>query len=389
MAKRVQFILALIIFCGSMANAQMSNAASTMMESGSKLTVGGYGQIDYNQDLNPGFRELGNLDVHRMVMLFGYKFTDRTQFVSELEFEHVKEVYVEQAFLDHRILPFLSFRAGLMLVPMGLTNLYHEPTAFFGVERPVIDAAISPTTWREIGAGFAGTVSGAALKYEVYLMNGFSGFDGSAKFRGTDGFRKGRQKGAESFMSSPTFAGRISFYGLPGLQVGYSYYGGKSQSVLFDGLDKSNEIAWQEADSSRVGISMHGADMRYQRSGIYLKGQLYYVMLDNTSAYNAFGGTDLGSVMTGYYLEAGYDILSLFESEKKLIPFIRLEKYDTHAQTETGIEDNPAYNRTEIVTGLNYYLSEGAVLKADWQWMGDEVDRPDKTRFNLGLGVWF
>lgn len=382
-------IMMVIIMSGSLVQAQWSNAAQSMMESESRLTIGGYGQIDYNQDIRVNSHELGKLDVHRMVMLFGYKFTDKTQFVTELEFEHVQEVYVEQAFLDHQMLPFLNFRAGLMLVPMGLTNLYHEPTAFFGVERPVIDAHIAPTTWREIGAGFAGNLAGAALKYEFYLMNGFNGFDGSAKFRGVDGFRKGRQKGAESFMSSPTLAGRVSYFGLPGLQAGYSYYGGKSQSVMFDDLDKADESSMMSADSSRVGISMHGADIRFQRNGLFLKGQLYYVALANTGAYNAFGGTDLGSVMTGYYVEAGYDVLNLFDSNKKLIPFIRLEQYDTHAQTEDALKRNPAYRRTEIITGINYFLSDGAVLKADWQWMSHAGSDETKSRLNLGVGVWF
>jgi hypothetical protein len=34
-----------------------------------------------------------------MVMLFGYQFSEKVQYISEVEFEHVKEVYIEQAFL--------------------------------------------------------------------------------------------------------------------------------------------------------------------------------------------------------------------------------------------------------------------------------------------------
>ena len=49
--------------------------------------------------------------------------------------EHVKELYVEQAFVQHNINEFLNFRAGLLLIPMGIVNEYHEPTTFNGVER--------------------------------------------------------------------------------------------------------------------------------------------------------------------------------------------------------------------------------------------------------------
>ncbi|MBT8265275.1 MAG: hypothetical protein KJP20_01930, partial [Bacteroidia bacterium] len=101
------------------------NAAQTILNTtlSRGITVGGYAQIDYNQPegLN------GNLDVHRLVMLFGYKFNDRVQFVTEIEYEHVKEVYIEQAFLSYNVNPNLNIRGGLMLVPMGIVNEYHEP----------------------------------------------------------------------------------------------------------------------------------------------------------------------------------------------------------------------------------------------------------------------
>ena len=48
------------------------------------------------------------LDVHRLVTFLGYNFNDKTSFVSEIEFEHVVEVYVEQAFLNHKIKPNMS-----------------------------------------------------------------------------------------------------------------------------------------------------------------------------------------------------------------------------------------------------------------------------------------
>ena len=38
----------------------------------SRLTIGGYAQIDYNE---PDGNKPGNLDVHTLVMLFAYNFT--------------------------------------------------------------------------------------------------------------------------------------------------------------------------------------------------------------------------------------------------------------------------------------------------------------------------
>ena len=89
------------------------NSADNQLMNNSRLNIGGYGEIHYNQPLSSGTRNNGSLDVHRMVLMFGYKFNDRAQFVSEIEFEHVGEVDVEQAFLQYKINNYINFRGGL------------------------------------------------------------------------------------------------------------------------------------------------------------------------------------------------------------------------------------------------------------------------------------
>jgi hypothetical protein len=205
-----------------------------------KLSIGGYGEIHYNQQVSGQTRYNGKMDVHRMVMFFGYQFNDKTSFVTELEFEHVKEIYVEQAFINYNVRPNTALRAGLMLVPMGIVNEYHEPTTYNGVERPSVDKYIVPTTWREIGFGVNGRLANAPLKYQMYIMNGFNGYDGSSKLRAKDGVRKGRQKGAESTFTSPSLSAKVDYYGVKGLNLGLSAYFGKTQSSAFDGLDKEH-----------------------------------------------------------------------------------------------------------------------------------------------------
>jgi len=162
---------------GSLSGQQPVNTAERMMQDEDRLTLGGYAQIDYNQAIGGGSLNTGLLDVHRLVLMFGYKFSDKVQFITEVEFEHVREVYVEQAFLQYEILPWLKLRSGLMLIPMGIINEYHEPSTFNGVERPNLDKYIVPSTWREIGAGFAGVFPSAALSYQLYVTNGFKSYD--------------------------------------------------------------------------------------------------------------------------------------------------------------------------------------------------------------------
>ena len=158
----------------NIAQTQLLNLAD--LQSG--LTIGGYGEINYN-DFDTGPSEI---DVQRLVLLFAYKFDDRVSFITEIEYEHVKEVYIEQAWLNYALADNTNIRAGLLLVPMGIINEYHESTTFNGVERPTLDNKIVPTTWREIGMGIAGRIPEFSMRYQAYIMNGPISYNGSYNF---------------------------------------------------------------------------------------------------------------------------------------------------------------------------------------------------------------
>ena len=371
------------------------NTANRMMQTDRKLTIGGYAQIDYNQPINSGTFNNGKLDVHRLVMLFGYKFNSRTQFITEIEFEHVKEVYIEQAFLDYRINNFMNLRAGLMLIPMGIVNEYHEPPTFNGVERPLLDKYIVPSTWRELGIGLTGNVANANLKYQLYIVNGFASYSDGPTLRGSDALRKGRQKGAESFMSSPNLTAKVEYYGIRGLNLGLSGYFGNTQSTLYNGLEKSDASGVARADSSVVGISMIGLDARYNLRGLMIRGQLNWANISNTDQYNYVSNpddkvNDLGSGLFGYYIEAGYNVFQTAKSIKtQLIPFVRYSIVDTHASVSAEMEKKDAYHRSIVTTGLGWKITSGAILKADMQFIKTKADESYNTTFNAGVGIWF
>lgn len=369
---------------------ELTNTAGRMMEDEDKLTIGGYAQIDYNQPLKQGTYSNGNLDVHRMVLMFGYKFNEKTQFITEVEFEHVKEVYVEQAFLQYEITPWLKFRGGLMLIPMGIINEYHEPSTFNGVERPNLDKYIVPTTWREIGAGFTGVFPSAALSYQLYLVNGFKSYDGDPYLSGSNGFRKGRQKGAESFMSAPNLAFKINYFGISGLQVGLSAYTGNTQSTLYNGIEKSDEASVARADSSVVGLSMVGLDARYQLGALQLRAQANFGSVSNSFGYNEFTGSDLGKTLGGWYGELSYDLFHHVDRyESALIPFVRFEQYNTHLTVEDPVQSNPSFKRSDLTFGMGWRMSRGAMLKMDYQIFNNEGSTDSKQQFNAGVAVWF
>jgi hypothetical protein len=224
----------------------------------------------------------------------------------------------------------------------------------------------------------------------LYIMNGFNGYDGAPHLSGSNGFRSGRQKGAKSFISSPNLTFKVNYFGVKGLQLGLSGYGGKSQSTLYDGIDKGDATSKTMADSSVVGLTMLGIDARYTLGGLSLKGQFNYGVISNSVQYNEFAQSDLGSAIGGWYGEVGYNLFHSAEGlETELIPFVRVEQYNTHAAVEPGTELDPSFDRSDITLGLGWKLTRGAMLKADYQIFKNEASSDSKQMFNMGVAVWF
>jgi hypothetical protein len=359
------------------------NAAQRLLSGnfGKAVTVGAYGELTYNQPeaLN------GELDVQRLVLLFGYKFNDKTQFVTELEMEHTVEVFVEQAFVNYNVGQNVSLRGGLMLVPFGIINEFHEPTTFNGVERPAVDNVIIPTTWRELGIGVTGRFNDLSLGYQAYIFNGFksTSFNGdggvNGALKGSNGLRGGRQKAIQSTVDSPTLSLKFDYYGILGLRLGLSGYFGDTQAE--DDVEK--------IDGANIGISMIGLDARYAYQRFTARGQFVHGSLSGTEAYNNLTGNELGSELQGWYLEAAYNLLPQ-EKAQRLFAFARYEQYDTHANTAGSLQRNNAYNRTDLTAGLSYHIAPGVVLKGDYQFRDNAVSGDDvANRLNFGIGVWF
>lgn len=346
----------------------LSNSTNT------KVTIGGYGEIYYEQPEGKN----GVLNAERLVLFLGYKFNDKTQFVTEIEIEDAKKIELEQAFLQYSLNDHVNLRGGLMLVPMGIINEYHEPTTFNGVQRPNMDKSIVPTTWREIGVGVSGKFNEVSLRYQAYMFNGFASLGGGDALGGSNGLRNGRQEGADAIISTPSFSAKLDYYGLPGLRLGVSGYFGRSQT----------EDALKNIDGSTVGISMLGVDARYAYQRFTARGQFVHAGISDTEKYNTLNNADLGSALQGWYLEGAYNILPL-EKEQELFAFARYEAYDTQASIAGGLVKNNTYDRSDWTLGLSYKIAPGAVVKADYQFKDDASSVDVPNQLNIGLGFWF
>lgn len=343
-----------------------------------------YGEVHYYQPISSTQYLQGQFDAKRIVTLFGYQFDRKTQFVSEIEFEHAKEVFLEQAFIKHKIAGHLSLKAGMLLIPMGIVNENHEPNNFFSVDRSIIDKNLIPSTWRDIGIGVTGILPSADLKYQAYLVNGLLGYkDGKGLFNSTNSYRSGRQKGSKTILSTlPALSLQAEYFGFSSGKIGLSFYAGESNTDLKTGILKSDQESISVADSSTVVTLMTGLHAKFNINNWDIKSQLIISSNSNTTAYNQKSNSDLGATALGFYVEVGKPI----DKNSKWIVFGRYAYLDNVLRDLTQTDFN--YGLTQVyTTGLNYMAAQGAVFKIDGQWSHSAGST--NFQINSGIGIWF
>ena len=344
------------------------------------LSIGGYGEFIYKGNQNG----VDQTDAQRAILYFGYKFSDKWVFNSEIEIEHGStgapsrnkggSVSLEFGYLDYMHSDTVNFRAGLLLSPMGLINQLHEPTAFLASNRPQTESRIIPSTWREMGAGFYGDVGDFA--YQTYLMTALDaeGFSDS-------GLRGGRGKGARTPSDDMSFISRVDYVGVNGLTLGGSL------SVGQHGQDNVNAAGADIGSASTMMYELH-ADYR---TGPWVFRALYAAAdLDDVDQFNAGAGNaagdELAESMNGFYGEVAYDIMNLVApgATAQVRPFVRWEQIDTQATMGPGGTADPSKDNQIVTMGVNYKPIPQVVIKADYEHWEDQNDR-----FNIVFGYVF
>ncbi len=356
-------------------------AGTGLKVSGPSTVVTGYGEINYNRPTKNA--NATQADLRRAVIGLQHRFDDKTKFVGEFEWEHAVtsatdrgEAAVEQAYIEHQLNDRLAVRAGLFLIPMGLINENHEPTAFYGVERNCVETAIIPSTWREGGVQLVATTDAG-----LTLQGGISTSFDLGKWDATSG--EGResplgavhQEMAQAKARNLALFGAINWRGVPGLLLGASLFGGRATQA-------------GAAASSRLTLwDLHGrwTPGRWDIAGVYARGAF-----SNTSALNlplVGNPTLIPRSFDGWYLQTAYRLWS--RGDYALSPFVRWEEFNTaRAYADLGPGLTPGAARTErvVTAGANLQVAQGIVVKADLQRFRENADL---NRVNLGLGWSF
>jgi hypothetical protein len=366
------------------ASASKSAAGAVASTEESQTVVSSYGEIEYSRPTN--HPQDAQVDVSRAVIAISHRFDAKTKMVSEFEWEHAVtsntdkgESEVEQLYVDREFDNGLHAQGGLMLMPVGLLNTNHEPTAYFGVQRNFVETAIIPTTWRE--AGFAVTeTTDNALTWNAGLTTGFdlSKWDATS----TDGQQSPlasiHQEGQLAKAGNLSVFGAVNWQGVPGLLLGGFVFNGKAGQ-------RTNGFLAPDANITLFDLHTRYQAGKWDLSALYAKG-----MISDTNDINASfaaKSTRIPASFYGSYAQAAYKLWST--QDYSLTPFLRYERFNAaKSYSESALATGAIVSPDEQVwtLGGNFMIGEGVVLKADYLKFKDDST---KNRMDLGVGYSF
>lgn len=383
-----------------------SSATVKKEEKKSRLQLGGYGEIAYqrlfysnNSDRygNPHLykdKSHGKFDLPHLVISLNYDFGKGWKLGTEIEFEHGGsgssielereeggefekevekggEVVIEQFWIEKEFLPELNLRMGHIIVPVGLTNRNHLPTEFFSVLRPEEDATLIPCTWHETGVSIWGR--SGDWRYEGQFIAGLD-----AERFGNANWVQGGSVSPYEFKFASQYAGafRVDNYSIPGLRIGLSgYYGYSALNSI-----KADRY---EGNGVNGAVSIGALDAVYDKHNILARTSVIYGHLDDAYTISTINKklpsaspsprTDVASDVLSYYLEAGYDMLSLFnknkDPEQKLYLYGHYGYYDSMYKTHSQTKISRNWSERSIYrVGINYFPIKEVVIKAEYSY---------------------
>lgn len=436
MKKILSLLACASLCCGALAG-EAADSASQATDGYSRFRFGGYGEMaasfkDYginrlsgSSDGNAKVRR-NSISIPRFVLGLDYKFNSRWLLGAEIEFESGGtgaayeiensengeyeteiekggEVALEQFHITRLIMPQFNVRAGHLIVPVGLTNAHHEPINFFGTSRPQSETQLLPSTWHETGIEFFGDFgSGAArFSYQAMIVAGLN----ANGFERDTWIAAGKQGvfEADNF-TSPGYALRLDYRGLPGLRMGLSGYYCRDAGSNSDKPHTYSAIG-------RVPVAIGSADAQYACRYLTARANIVYGYLGNAAEVTAINKqalsnkspySRLGPIAKNalsYGAEIGFELGAIANAKMpRIVPYARYEYYNPQQRGEGSQTMDSRFQVSQWQAGVNWFPLPGLVVKADYatrqigtQKVFGKGPYNSENEFSIGLAYigWF
>ncbi len=355
-----------------------------------KFSLHGYAVVNYyNFDFDTDPNIKSKIDAERLNIYPEFQYKDWIAFRSEIEFEHGGtganigfdnqqefgefeqeiekggSVKLEQIYVDFMIKPYFNIKAGRIKLLFNLAQSLDDPDEYFTTHRQEMENELTPLGWYESGVSFYGTFA-KKFNYHFSIVNGLD----SSGFNSRGWIRDGHQERFE-MVTAESFAAMFrldyKFGKNKHTYFGFStYIGDAAANRPKDDIKETAYVTMFEGH-----FTYNEFPLRIYTTSIY--GNLEnsnIVSVRNSSLSNELGvkRTPVGKNAVGFTTEIGYDVLHLFNPKAKqmLYPFMRYDYYDSMFDVEGSIIDNPRWERSVITGGLNWFIAQEVILKAQY-----------------------
>jgi hypothetical protein len=200
----------------------------------------------------------------------------------------------------------------------------------------------------------------------------------------SNGVRDMRSEGREAAAHDLAFFAGVNYRAIPGLAFGGSLFTGNTAQ----GGQGENPNPLLSGIGAR--LTLWDVHARYTQGALDVKALYARGTLSDTDRINMAAGITPGSdhaapeSFFGWYVETAYRVWRA--NEKEIIPFVRLERYNTQKSVAPGYATDDNNNERVATIGLSFRVHPQVVIKADFQ---DYASDSLKDRINFGLGYLF
>jgi hypothetical protein len=312
------------------------------------INMSGFGQwwYYYSDAPDPGVSEFR---MARLRFKAASQMTEKISFFTQFDFRHPNpSFYLLDAFLDLKMTPWMTMRAGSFSIPFGI-GTSTSPFALEAISYDYVTGIGEGTGFfsgcKDVGLQMRGKYD--PVNYVVAFMNGTGlGNSDDDKWK--------------------NITGRLGF-GMEGVNVGASGFYGFTHPSDSSGMMNLDSL-WT--------MLRYGADLKVDIANVLLKGE--FVMGSHDVA------DDSTMSQMGYYASLGYTfpLTELGPKEEGYMAFQPVFRYD--AWDRDSDMDDDAINR--ISAGANFWFDKNAKVSAFYELRNEEIeDGPKDDIFRLQL----
>jgi hypothetical protein len=344
---------------------------------GGKTALGGYMDVVGGFEREAGVNHGWSFEARRFNLFTYSVLADGIVVTSEIEIEHGgEEIKLEYGLLDIEFDDALNLRGGMILSPLGKTNLVHDSPKLELVERPLMATEIIPSTLSEVGGGIFGAFYPSItsrLTYEVYAVNGFN----QDVVEGAGGTRIPAGKNhlfEKDNNDEPSVVGRVAFSPAFGTEFGTSFYYGTYNVFRME--------RWDTDD--RRSLSFLAFDVEHSESWVTLQAEYAANRVEiQPSMVGIFAERQ-----DGYFVQANVPLMSglLPRWERSKLSFAL--RYDFIDFDKAVVGDD----HRRITVGFNLRPVQDTVLKLNYEqnWIRDRENNLERSvRFLVSFASYF